>query len=356
MNPYSGNVLLGLSFILLLSSAEAIHMRSTIEATKRLHGHEQVHETAHDISKEVQSWTNSELMQLRGQVKSLTLHFQFLSDAVTDQSAADIKIGVKKLTEEVHNCKEMFSRITEFSSNANSCPADEFGPDCVSSDILDELSDSISKLFKDPFLDKITDNLGVYSQSKDSNVQNEMSKIRKTIHVSDDRGDASADEEDQGEMRRLTGCLSALDKELVEETPSPKVLDEALTKAPHATTAATATVPSDDMEVDRFLENRVVVRHDTPGSLLIKGIMSMIIGVPLVAFGILLSMALVFVFAVIYAVASFLGLKSIAKSQDTLIENTVNHAMKKLNTAIDWVVPREGIKIGTIRREGLFRL
>ena len=82
----------------------------------------------------------------------------------------------------------------------------------------------------------------------------------------------------------------------------------------------------------------------------------MIIGVPLVAFGILLSMALVFVFAVIYAVASFLGLKSIAKSQDTLIENTVNHAMKKLNTAIDWVVPREGIKIGTIRREGLFRL
>jgi len=83
MNPYSGNVLLGLSFILLLSSAEAIHMRSTIEATKRLHGHEQVHETAHDISKEVQSWTNSELMQLRGQVKSLTLHFQFLNDAVT---------------------------------------------------------------------------------------------------------------------------------------------------------------------------------------------------------------------------------------------------------------------------------
>ena len=363
----SSRSFLGMAFILLLSSAEAIHVRSKIEATKRVHEHEEV---VHQKAKTVQSWTNSELMQLKGQVKSLSLHFQFLNDAVTDRNEVDIKSGVKKLTTEVHNCKDIFSKIIEFNSNAEPCPENEYDADCVSSDVLDELSDSISLLFGDPFLDKITDNLGVYTLSKDKEVQKSLEQIKKTIHGSSEsdqkKNGENGKNEDQEEMRRLTGCLSALDKELVEETPSPEILDEALTKAPHATAT---TLTSNELET-RFLESGVVhqvAKHgqhimsgqlrrteDTPGSLLVQGIMSMIIGVPLIAFGILLSMALVLVFGVIYAVASFLGLNFITKNLDKHLVHTVNHGLNKLNQAISWIVPKEGIKIGEIRRESVF--
>ena len=365
----SSRSFLGMAFILLLSSAEAIHVRSKIKATKRVHEYEEV--VAHQKAKTVQSWTNSELMQLKGQVKSLSLHFQFLNDAVTDRNEVDIKSGVKKLTTEVHNCKDIFSKIIEFNSDAEPCPENEYDADCVSSDVLDELSDSISSLFGNPFLDKITDNLGVYSLSKDKEVQKSLEQIKKTIHGSSESdhqkngAGENGENEDQEEMRRLTGCLSALDKELVEETPSPEILDEALTKAPHATAT---TLTSTEMET-RFLESGVVhqvAKHgqhmsgqlrrtkDTPGSLLVQGIMSMIIGVPLVFFGILLSMALVLVFGVIYAVASFLGLNFITKNLDKHLVHTVNHGLNKLNQAISWIVPKEGIKIGEIRRESMF--
>jgi hypothetical protein len=356
--------LLGLAFILLLSSAEGIRMRSTIDATKRLREHEAV--GGRHAAKAVQSWTNSELIQLKGQVKSLSLHLAFLSDAVTEQNAEDIKSGVRKLTKEVHNCKEVFSRITEFGSDADSCPEDEFRPDCVSSDALDDLSDSIVSLFGDPFLDKITDNLVAFSLSKDSTVHEEVQQVRESIQVSDRHPDAN--DEDRGQMLRLNGCLSGLDKELTKETPSKQAMEEALANAPHA---PAATVPYGHSKTN-FLESGVMVharqgqrtsgqlrlhQHrtaETPGSLLVKGIMTFFIGVPLLAFGMVLSMALVFVYAVIYSVAWFLGLKFVTDKMDQQITHTVGHALQKLNQAINWIVPQEGIKIGEIRRESPF--
>ena len=51
----------------------------------------------------------------------------------------------------------------------------------------------------------------------------------------------------------------------------------------------------------------------------------------------------VLVFAVIYSVASFLGLTFITKAQD----HAVVHAMKKVNAAINSIVPKEGVQIAT---------
>jgi hypothetical protein len=352
MGLFSGRCLLGLAFILLLSSAEAIRMRSTIEAAKRLRVHEAV--AGRHAAKAVQSWTNSELIQLKGQVKSLNLHLTFLNDAVTEQNAEDIKSGVRKLTKEVHNCKEVFTRITEFSSDADPCPEDEFRPDCVSTDALDDLSDSVVSLFGVPFLDKITDNLAAYSMSKDHTVHEEVQHVRKAIHGVDSHPDAN--DEDRGEMVKLNGCLSALDKELIKETPTPEALTEALANAPRPHAG------SDPMDTG-FLDSGVIVRSrqdmsgqmqhraaETPGSLLVKGLMALFIGVPLLAFGIVLAFALVVAFGLIYAVASFLGLKFITNRQDGAIVHTVEHAMKKLNQAVSWIVPEEGIVIGEIRR------
>lgn len=349
--------LLGVAFILLLSSAEAIRMRSTIEAAKRLHRHEAVADR--HAAKEVQSWTNSELTQLKGQVKSLSLHFQILNDAVTEQNSGEIKRGVRKLTEEVHNCKELFSRITTFNSDADRCPEGEPRPDCISPDVLDDLSDSIVTLFGDPFLDKITDNLGAYSVSKDSTVHEEVEQIRKTIEVSDRHPDAA--DERRGEMVRLNGCLSALDEELVKETPSPKAMEDALANAPrpHAASGPMETgfmQSGATVHAKQHASGQLGLQHqaaETPGSLLVKVMMGLFIGVPLVAFGIVLCFALVVVFAVIYAVASFLGLKFITNKQDSAITHSVDHGVRKLNQALDWVIPKEGIVIGEIRRNRL---
>ena len=104
---------LGITFLLLLSSAEAIRIRTTINT----HTHE--HERTRTST--MQSWTNSEISQLKGQVKSLSLHLTFLNEAVADQNVPDIKAGVKKMTQEVHNCKDTFSKITEFSEAPNRC-------------------------------------------------------------------------------------------------------------------------------------------------------------------------------------------------------------------------------------------
>ena len=52
---------------------------------------------------------------------SLSLHLTFLNEAVADQNVPDIKAGVKKMTQEVHNCKDTFSKIAEFSEAPNRC-------------------------------------------------------------------------------------------------------------------------------------------------------------------------------------------------------------------------------------------
>ena len=125
-------------------------------------------------------------------------------------------------------------------------------------------------------------------------------------------------------------------------------MDAALANAPHA-------METDLLEVGAVSELSAKSKMN-PGDYLVQGIMAMVIGVPLVAFGILLSIALLFVFGVIYAVASFLGLGFITRSQDKLLTNGVNNGVRKVNQALDWIVPKEGIKIGEIRRQGVFRL
>lgn len=326
---------------MLLSSAEAIYVGSTIKAKKRVHDRQdRAYHT--NAAKEVRSWTNSELLQLKGQVKSLSLHLSNLNAAVADQSVPSIKAGVKKLTQEVHNCKAMFSTITEFSSEASRCPPeDEYGADCVSPDLLDQLRDSISSLFADPFLDKIPDYLGVYSQSDDSSVQQTRSKISDMLkplhHHHHHHGDAT-DENREGKMRRFTDCLSTLDKELIE--------NEELLKTPHKFVAEQEDVVMGEAEL-LLLDSGDGMHGHLRDSSLVKGFMQMIVTTALIGFLFPFFIAFTLVFAVIYTVASFLGLNFITKAQD----HAVVHVVKKVNEAINSVIPAEGIKIAEIRHQ-----
>ena len=308
---------LGITFLLLLSSAEAIRIRTTINT----HTHE--HERTRTST--MQSWTNSEISQLKGQVKSLSLHLTFLNEAVADQNVPDIKAGVKKMTQEVHNCKDTFSKITEFSEAPNRCEPgeDENGAGCVSPDLLEELRDSISSLFKDPFLDKIPDYLGVYALSDELPVQAARKKVSDILvplqHHFQHHEETDTEGNKGQEMKTLNGCLSALDGELVAH-------EELLT-------------PSHASE-DSLLETSI--REDS----LVKGFMKLIVNAALVGFLFPFFVAFSLVFAVIYSVASFLGLSFITHAQDKV----VHHALKKVNEALTSVVPEKGIKIGEIRR------
>ena len=305
---------LGITFLLLLSSAEAIRIRSTINT----HTHE------HERTSTMQSWTNSEISHLKGQVKSLSLHLTFLNEAVADQNVPDIKAGVKKMTQEVHNCKDTFSKITEFSEAPNRCESEEDeNGDCVSPDLLEELRDSISSLFKDPFLDKIPDYLGVYALSDELPVQAARTKVSDILvplqHHFLHHEETDTEGNKGQEMKTLNGCLSALDGELVAH-------EELLT-------------PSHASE-DSLLETSI--REDS----LVKGFMKLIVNAALVGFLFPFFVAFSLVFAVIYSVASFLGLSFITHAQDKV----VHHALKKVNEALTSVVPEKGIKIGEIRR------
>ena len=81
---------------------------------------------------------------------------------------------------------------------------------------------------------------------------------------------------------------------------------------------------------------------------MVSGFMKLIVNAALVGFLFPFFMAFVLVFAVIYSVASFLGLTFITKAQD----HAVVHAMKKVNAAINSIVPKEGVQIATVRRKG----
>ena len=319
---------LGITFLLLLSSAEAIRIRTTINT----HTHE--HERTRTST--MQSWTNSEISQLKGQVKSLSLHLTFLNEAVADQNVPDIKAGVKKMTQEVHNCKDTFSKITEFSEAPNRCEPGENG--CVSPDLLEELRDSISSLFKDPFLDKIPDYLGVYALSDELPVQAARKKVSDILvplqHHFQHHEETDTEGNKGQEMKTLNGCLSALDGELVAH-------EELLTTPSHASEDSLVSQMSQmSVHHDSLLETSI--REDS----LVKGFMKLIVNAALVGFLFPFFVAFSLVFAVIYSVASFLGLSFITHAQDKV----VHHALKKVNEALTSVVPEKGIKIGEIRR------
>ena len=325
---------LGLTFLLLLSSAEAIRIRSTINTQQKSHEHE--------TTSTMQSWTNSEISQLKGQVKSLSLHLTFLNEAVADQNVPDIKAGVKKMTQEVHNCKDTFARITEFESpNQCSSSEDENDAGCVSPDLMEELRDSISNLFKDPFLDKIPDYLGVYALSEETSVVAARTKVSDILvplqhHFQHHHHEETDTEGNKGtEMKTLNGCLSALDEELVAH-------EELLTPSHASEDSLVSQMSQMSVHHDSLVELGTSIREDS----LVKGFMKLIVNAALVGFLFPFFVAFSLVFAVIYSVASFLGLSFITHAQDKV----VHHALKKVNEALTSVVPEQGIKIGEIRR------
>ena len=325
---------LGLTFLLLLSSAEAIRIRSTINTQQKSHEHE--------TTSTMQSWTNSEISQLKGQVKSLSLHLTFLNEAVADQNVPDIKAGVKKMTQEVHNCKDTFARITEFESpNQCSSSEDENDAACVSPDLMEELRDSISNLFKDPFLDKIPDYLGVYALSEETSVVAARTKVSDILvplqhHFQHHHHEETDTEGSKGtEMKTLNGCLSALDEELVAH-------EELLTPSHASEDSLVSQMSQMSVHHDSLVELGTSIREDS----LVKGFMKLIVNAALVGFLFPFFVAFSLVFAVIYSVASFLGLSFITHAQDKV----VHHALKKVNEALTSVVPEQGIKIGEIRR------
>ena len=377
MSRSSGRPVLGLAFLLLLASAHAIRVRSAIKATKSAQQRVRGAAAARHAVQAAKSWNNPELVQLNGQVKTLSLHLGILDSAVADQSVPDIKAAVAKLTQEVHNCKDTFSRFAEFSGDATPCSSEDEsgGAECVSPEVLKTLSDSVSTLFGDPFLDKIPDYLGVYSQSEDSTVQQIRNTVADAVRQSQPRDDADSLSLDSlslsgdgpqaldvdggvgnghhhhhhhphhahiADVERLAGTLSTLDVELVKN-------EGLLTKtAGHSDTG--------------FLESGVLVRqgqaagrqavsNSNSGSTLVQGFMKLIVNTALVAFLFPFFVAFLFVFAVIYSVASFLGLTFLTKAGDT----AVMHALKKVNEGLNAVVPEEGIKIGEVRRRGVGR-
>ena len=93
---------------------------------------------------------------------------------------------------------------------------------------------------------------------------------------------------------------------------------------------------------DSLVELGTSIREDS----LVKGFMKLIVNAALVGFLFPFFVAFSLVFAVIYSVASFLGLSFITHAQDKV----VHHALKKVNEALTSVVPEQGIKIGEIRR------
>ena len=95
MDVFARRRCLGLAFILLLTSAEAIRVRSTIDTTRGCTGGgRDAPARAGSDQRAVEAenrWTNSELIQLKGQVKSLSLHLGLLKDEWEVQSVAGIK-------------------------------------------------------------------------------------------------------------------------------------------------------------------------------------------------------------------------------------------------------------------------
>ena len=208
----------------------------------------------------------------------------------------------------------------------------------MSPDLLEELRDSISSLFKDPFLDKIPDYLGVYALSDELPVQAARSKVSDILvplqHHFQHHEETDTEGNKGQEMKTLNGCLSALDGELVAH-------EELLTTPSHDASEDSLVSQMSQMSVhDSLLETSI--REDS----LVKGFMKLIVNAALVGFLFPFFVAFSLVFAVIYSVASFLGLSFITHAQDKV----VHHALKKVNEALTSVVPEKGIKIGEIRR------